>query len=256
MPLLTRPDGCRLNYEIHGSEGDPMILLEGLGGDIPGWRRNIPELSKRLRVVAYDFRGNGASDEPATACTMDTFVQDTLALADHLELGRFHVYGQSFGGMVAQELALAHPHRVASLILACTHCGGSHVAAVPDPKTPKSESWRSLYSDAFIARHPDHVAQDLRIGSMQPRHPAGGRRQWEAMQAFDSYDRLSQIQAPTLVLHGTADRTVAPANAEVLASRIPAAELVWLSGAGHLYHSEQAAQADAAVLAFVGKHPA
>jgi len=233
-----------------------MILLEGLGGDIPGWRRNDPALSQQLRVVAYDFRGNGGSDEPAAPCTMDTFVQDTLALANHLELKRFHVYGQSFGGMVAQELALAHPHRVVSLILACTHCGGSRVVPGTDPRTPKGESWRALYSDAFVAQHPDHVAEDLRIGSMQPRHPVGGRRQWEAMQAFDSYDRLPQIQAPTLVLHGTADRLVAPANAEVLASRIRGAELVWLSGAGHLYHSEQAGEADAAVLAFVGKHPA
>jgi pimeloyl-ACP methyl ester carboxylesterase len=256
VPLLTRPDGCRLNYELHGSGGDPMILLEGLGGDVPGWRRNIPELSKRLRVVAYDFRGNGASDEPAAPCTMGTFVQDTLALADHLGLERFLVYGQSFGGMVAQELTLTEPRRIASLILACTHCGGSHVTPVPDRKTSKGESWRSLYSDAFVALHPDHVAEDLRIGSMQPRHPVGGRRQWEAMQAFDTYDRLPQIQTPTLILHGTADKVVAPANAEVLASRIPGAELVWLSGAGHLYHSEQAGEADAAVLSFVGRHPA
>lgn len=256
MPVLTRPDGCRLNYEIHGSEGDPMILLEGLGGDIPGWRRNIPELSARLCVVAYDFRGNGGSDEPPAPCTMDTFVHDTLALADQLELERFHVYGQSFGGMVAQELAWAHPDRVASLILACTHCGGSHVIAALEPKTPKGESWRNLYSDAFVTRHPDHVAEDRKIGSMQPRHRVGGRRQWEAMQAFDSFERLPQIQAPTLIMHGTADRLVAPANAELLAARIPGAELVWLEGAGHLYHSEQAREADAAVLAFVRRHPA
>ena len=255
MPVLARPDGCRLYYEIHGSGGDPLILLEGLGGNIPGWRRNIAQLSRNLRVLAYDFRGNGGSDEPSGKCTMDTFVRDTLALADHLELERFHVYGQSFGGMVAQLLALDHPGRVGSLILAATHCGGSHLVAAADPKTPMGQAWRNLYSDEFVAQHADHVADDLRVGSMQPRHAVGGRRQWEAMQAFDSYDRLPQIQAPTLILHGTADRLVAPANAEVLATRIPRAELVWLEGAGHLYHSEQAAQSDAAVLEFVGNHP-
>ena len=125
-----------------------------------------------------------------------------------------------------------------------------------EAKTPKGESWRNLYSDAFVARHPAHVAEDLRIGSQQPRHPVGARRQWEAMQAFDSYDRLPKIEAPTLVLHGTADRLVAPANAELLAARIPGEELVWLNGAGHLYHSEQAEVADEAVLAFVARHPA
>ena len=71
------------------------------------------------------------------------------------------------------------------------------------------------------------------------------------MQAFDSYDRLPAIAAPTLVLHGAEDRLIAPANAQVLADRIPGAELVLLEGAGHLYHSEQAGAADAAVLDFV-----
>jgi pimeloyl-ACP methyl ester carboxylesterase len=100
------------------------------------------------------------------------------------------------------------------------------------------------------------VAEDLRIARQQPRHPQGGRRQWEAMQAFDAYDRLPSIAAPTLVVHGTQDRVVAPGNARVLASRIPGAELLLLQGAGHLYHSERAAEADAAVLGFVRRHAA
>ena len=230
-----------------------MILLEGLGGDIPGWRRNLPHLASTLRVVAYDFRGNGDSDEPPAPCTMSTFVEDTVAVLDELGVERAHVYGQSFGGMVAQELALAHPDRVRSLILACTHCGGTHVVAAPRDPMPKHEPWRSLYSPAFPDAHPEHVAEDLRIGARQPRHPVGGRRQWEAMQAFDTYDRLPAVAAPTLVLHGTEDRLVAPGNAEVLASRIPNAELYWLEGAGHLYHSEQADAADAAVLDFIAR---
>jgi pimeloyl-ACP methyl ester carboxylesterase len=255
MPVLTRPDGVRLNHELHGpQDAPPLILLEGMGGDIPGWRRNIPVFAAELRVIAYDFRGNGNSDEPPGPATMATFVDDTLALLDALNVRRAHVYGQSFGGMVAQELALTMPDRVRTLILGCTHPGQAHAVRARASKVPKGEPWRAMYSPGFPARHPDHVAEDLRIGSAQPKHPEGGRRQWEAMQGFDSFDRLPSLRMPTLVLHGTEDLAVSPANAEVLAERIPGAELVLLEGAGHLYHSEQAAAADAAVLEFVRRH--
>lgn len=253
MPVLRRPDGCQLYYELHGDPSrPPLILLEGLGGDLPGWRRNIPHLATQLFVVGFDFRGNGASDDPPGPCTMGTFVDDTAALLTELEVDRAHVYGQSFGGMVAQEMALTQPGRVRTLILAATHPGRHAVPA--RVKVPKDRPNLAMYSERFATEHPDHVAEDLRIGAQQPHHPAGQRRQWEAMQDFDALDRLPLITAPTLVLHGTEDRTVAPANAQLLADTIPNAELCWLEGAGHLYHSEQADAADAAVLDFVMRH--
>lgn len=255
MPVLRRPDGVGLHHEVHGSkDAPPLILLEGMGGDIPGWRRNIPVLATELRVVAYDFRGNGDSDEPTGPVTLATFVEDTIALLDSLTIERAHVYGQSFGGMVGQELALTRPDRVRTLILGCTHAGPRHVLRGKASKVPKGEPWRSMYAPGFPDAHPDHVAEDLRIGAAQPRHPEGGRRQWEAMQGFDSYDRLPTLRIPTLILHGTEDQAISVENARLLADRIPGAELVLLEGAGHLYHSEQAAAADAAVLDFVRRH--
>lgn len=255
MPVLTRPDGVRLYHEQHGPElAPPLILLEGMGGDIPGWRRNIPALSQELRVIAYDFRGNGNSDEPSGPCTMGTFVEDTLALLDSLGVDRTHVYGQSLGGMVAQELALTHPERVRTLILGCTHAGPRHVLRGKRSHVPKGEPWRSMYAPGFPDLHPEHVADDLRVGAAQPKHPEGGRRQWEAMQGFDSYDRLPDLRVPTLVLHGTEDLAIPVENARVLAERIPGAELALLEGAGHLYHSERPEEADAIVLDFVGRH--
>lgn len=252
MPFLRRPDGCRLYHEIHGKpDAEPLLLLEGMGGDLPGWRRNIPTLASELRVIAYDHRGNGLSDEPAGPCTMTTFVDDAVALLDDLGIAGAHVYGQSFGGMVALELGLTHPDRVRSLVLACTHAGHSHAVRVDGRAMPKGEPWRSLYAPGFPDAHPEHVAEDLRVGSASPAHPNGQRRQWEAVESWDAFDRLSSVEAPTLVLHGTEDRLIAPENARLLAEAIPGAELAWLEGAGHLYHSERAAEADAAVLSFV-----
>jgi pimeloyl-ACP methyl ester carboxylesterase len=252
VPFLRRPDGCRLYFELHGDRlHEPLLLLEGLGGDIPGWRRNIPRLARALLVVAYDFRGNGRSDAPDEPMTMQTFVDDTIALLDHAEVDRAHVYGQSFGGMVAVELALSHQDRVRSLVLAATHPGGRH-AVRSASRAPKDRPWLQLYSPRFARKHPEHVQDDLRHGSPQAAH--AGRRQWEAMQGYDAFDRLPSLSIPTMVLQGTEDRVVDPANARLLAERIPGAELLLLEGAGHVYHSEQPEAADGAVLEFVRRH--
>ena len=249
MAFVGRPGGGRLYVEVHGpDDGEPLLLLEGLGGDLPGWRRNIPTLGEELRVIAFDFRGNGRSDLPPADATMATFVDDTLAVLDDLDVPAAHLYGQSFGGMVALELALDHPDRVRSLILAATHPGHRH--AVPSrARVPKGRPWEALYSEAFLHDHPDEVAADLRAGTAQPEEAA--RRQWSAMRSFDAYDRLPSVRVPTLVLHGTEDRTIDPANARLLAERIPGAELVLLPGAGHVYHAEQPHEADRAVLNFI-----
>lgn len=230
-----------------------MILLEGMGGDIPGWRRNIPHLAAEFLVVAYDHRGNGHSEAPDGPTTMATYVDDCLAVLDELAIARAHVYGQSFGGMVAQELALSHPERVRSVILACTHTGPRH--AVPSRgRAPKDRPWLQLYSPAFAKAHPDHIAEDLRVGRAQPQHPEGQRRQWEAMQAWDAFERLPALRVPSLIVHGSEDQMVDPKNAHVLAARIPGAELAILEGAGHVYHSEQPETADRLVLDFVRRH--
>jgi 3-oxoadipate enol-lactonase len=151
-------------------------------------------------------------------------------------------------------MALAKGERVRTLILGCTSAGPRHAVRTKNSKVPKGEPWRSMYSPGFPDRDPDHVAEDLRIGAAQPKHPEGGRRQWEAMQSFDTFERLPGLDVPTLVLHGTEDLAVSPENGRMLAERIPGAELVLLRGAGHLYHSEQAEAADAAVLDFVRRH--
>lgn len=254
MPFVHRPDGARIHYEVAGDPGRPaLVLLEGMGGDIPGWRRNIPHLAAETFVIAFDHRGNGGSEAPDAPTTMATYVEDCLAVLDELGIARAHLYGQSFGGMVALEAALTRPERVRALVLACTHAGPRR--AVPARgRAPKDRPWLRLYAPAFAKAHPEHVEEDLRVGRAQPQHPEGQRRQWEAMQAWDAHDRLGEVRAPTLVLHGSQDRVVDVANARVLAAGIFGAELRILEGAGHVYHSEQADLADEVVLDFLRRH--
>ncbi len=255
MTFVTRPDGCNLYVESHGDAAAlALLMLEGMGGDLPGWRRNIPTLAAACHVLAYDHRGNGRSDEPTGPVTMATFLEDAIGVLDAFDTERAHIYGQSFGGMVAQELALTHPERVRTLILGCTHAGHAHAVWPERANGPKGEPWRALYALDFPDAHPEHVAEDLATGARGVHHDTGERRQWEAIQAWDAFERLDQITAPTLVLHGTQDQLIAPENARMIAERIPGAELHWLEGAGHVYHSEQAAAADAAVLEFIRRH--
>jgi len=254
VPYLTRHDGTRIHYEVAGDPRRPaLVLLQGMGGDIPGWRRNIPHLAEEAFVVAYDHRGNGHSEGPDHPTTMATYVEDCLGLMDELVIARAHVYGQSFGGMVALELALTYPEHVRSAILACTHAGPRR--AVPSSgRAPKDRPWLQLYAPAFVQAHPEHVEEDQRVGRAQPQHPQGQRRQWEAMQGWDAFDRLPQVRMPTLVLHGSDDQVIDVENARVLAAGIPGAELVIIEGAGHLYHSERSETADEIVLDFVRRH--
>ncbi len=244
-----RDDGCRLVYETHGSSGAaPLLLIEGAGGDLPGWSRNLPTLSSKCFVIAYDQRGNGWSDAPDEPQAMGTFVHDALALLDQVGIERAAIYGQSFGGMVALELALASPERVTALIAACTHAGGDSVVPVR-PRVPKGDADRAIFSEGYATTDPDGVRELFTQGV--PQQPQAARRQREAMQGYDVSARLGEVRVPTLVLHGTDDRVISVENARFLAGSIPGAELVLLEGAGHVCHWEQPAAADAAVLDFI-----
>jgi pimeloyl-ACP methyl ester carboxylesterase len=187
---------------------------------------------------------------PDEAVAMDVFVADAVAMIDAIGAERAHLYGQSFGGMVAIETALTNPDRVRSLVLACTNAGPAR-ASHSEARAAKSRPYELLYSVRFAREHPDHVAEDLRVGSETPQQPHARRRQWEAIQSWDAWDRIVAIACPTLIVHGTDDRLVPVENARRMAAGIPGAKLVLLEGAGHLYHSEQPEAADTAVLDFL-----
>lgn len=238
------------NVEYYGEgKGPPLLLISGFTAQASGWNEPFVRLlQSHFRTIRYSHRGTGTSDRLTGEITLRDLADDAAGLLTALGIDRAHVMGVSMGGMVAQELALNHPQRVQGLVLGCTACGGEHrVAAAPemvDLLTPQPElsreeqvrrSWPAVTTPEFIESHGDVLEERLLTSLINPTPIETSMRQMAAVQAFDSFDRLPQIKAPTLVLHGGRDAIVPVANAQILKDRIRGAELRIVPGAGHLF---------------------
>jgi len=239
----------------------------GLGASTLSWSEQIPTFSREFRVIAFDNRGAGRSDKPAVRYTIALFADDTTGLMDALGIDSAHVYGQSMGGFIGQELALRHPQRVRTLVLGSTSCGGRQaVAGSPEnlavigmmnvltPREAAEKGLPLLYSAEFISRNHDSLIQrSLREAELRAPPEAFGR-QVQAAIRHKTFDRLADIRCPTLVITGSDDKIVPADNSRILAERIPGAELAVLLGAGHGYLVEKAAESNAIVLEFLCRH--
>ena len=121
MPVVTVADGTRINYWLGGRrDGEPLLMIQGLGADTRGWTFQRRALGARYRLIAVDNRGVGRSDRPSGPYELTTMADDAMAVLDHAGYGSAHVMGASMGGAIAQLVGVQHPERVRSLILACT----------------------------------------------------------------------------------------------------------------------------------------
>lgn len=241
-----------VHYESTGA-GAPVLLVMGLGMNATGWWRTVPVLAAAgLRVLTFDNRGVGRSDRPTGPYTTAVMADDAIAVLGAAEVQRAHVYGISLGGMIAQEIALRHPDRIARLVLGATTPGGDH--AIPADgdtleffqrrgRMPAEEAvWASVpynYSTRTRTQQGDRIAQDIRQRLRYPIEPEPYAAQLAAALGHDAYDRLTHIRAPTLVVHGQEDVMVPPANGRLLAKLIPDARLLELRGAAHLYPTDE-----------------
>lgn len=262
MPTAT-VNGINIYYETHGA-GEPLLLIMGLGANATAWERQIPAFRDEFQVIAFDNRGAGRSDKPPPPYSMQEMAQDARGLLDLMGIESAHVFGMSMGGMIAQELALRHPQRVRTLVLGGTMAGGPN-AVMAGPCL--IQQWLSmasmpleqaielgltfLYSDEFLSRNKEAlVKRALELAHlMAPPHALQG--QVMAIMGFSTYDRLHEIDKPTIILTGTDDKIVPAENSRLLARRIPKARLVEFPGAGHGFLVEKAAETNAAVLEFL-----
>jgi pimeloyl-ACP methyl ester carboxylesterase len=259
-------DGIDLYYERRGT-GPPLLLLNGSGATLATSGFLLQPFAERTEVVAHDQRGLGRTAVPPGPYSMADYAADALGLLDHLGWAEAAVVGISFGGMVALELAVTAPERVARLALACTSAGGAGGASYPlheladRPAEERAETFTRILDTRFtpewLAAHPGDRAlaeiasarSDSAAATDEQRR--GEREQLEARRHHDVWDRLPRIACPTLVAAGRYDGIAPLANSEAIASRIPGAELRVYEGGHAFFVQDRAALPD--LVAFVAQ---
>jgi 3-oxoadipate enol-lactonase len=248
-----------LHCEVAGT-GPDLVLLHPVGLDHTSWEALTSAAARTHRVVAVDLRGHGRSPPADRSTSLDDFTDDIhAAIGKHCE-GAATVVGLSFGGMLAQMLALRHPGDVGALVL-CGCPGGFPDQARPVLRerglvaeregmeaiiAPTIERWFTapFRADPAVER----VRQRLRANDV-----ASWSAGWHAISTFDALPRLGEIAVPTLVIAGEVDAATPIAAATTLAQAIPGARLRVLPAAPHMMQIERAADYNAAVLQFLGE---
>jgi 3-oxoadipate enol-lactonase len=249
-PQFVDVGGRRLAYE-EVTPDDPqgaVLLLCGIGAKRQGWYKQLPVLGQHFRTIAVDYRDVGDSDAASEQYAIRELADDVYRLAGKLGVSRASLIGISMGGFISLELALAHPAFVERLILVVTSAGGpSHVstsAEVMAALMPGEEEFESgegarrvcslVSGPGFAERHPEAIEEFVEIAQHNPMHRVAYLRQLTACRAHDVAGRLTEITAPTLVIHGDADPLVRIENGRFLAASIPGAELIVYEGVGHI----------------------
>jgi pimeloyl-ACP methyl ester carboxylesterase len=249
---IAETGDIHLDYERSGA-GPPLLLIMGMSGTALHWGEPfLAELRRDFDVIAYDHRGVGASSRLEGPTTIVELADDAADLLGALGISSAHVLGISMGGMVAQELALRHPERVRALALGCTYCGGPGSMLTPpevlqrlteammsgDRERAVRTAWEINVSPTMAADESAYAAFTGILSSRAVAVPVIVA-QMQAISNHDTSARLSGLQLPTLIVHGTADQLLPVQNAHVIASHIDAARLELLDGIGHLFFWEQ-----------------
>ncbi|MFE7424695.1 alpha/beta fold hydrolase [Streptomyces sp. NPDC057545] len=237
-----------LQYRFDGPEDAPVLILgPSLGTTWHMWDRQIPELTQRWRVLRFDLPGHGgAPARPAAA--VPELSDRLLATLDALGVRRFGYAGCSISGAIGADLALRHPHRIASLALvaASARFGSADefrqrgVVVRTNGLEPMArtapERW---FTPAFAEAQPAIV--EWAVQMVRTTDPGCYIAACEALAAFDIRAGLASITVPTFVLVGAEDRVTGPGDARTLVAGIPDARLALVPGAAHLAPVEQPA---------------
>jgi pimeloyl-ACP methyl ester carboxylesterase len=241
-------DGHSIAYREAG-QGAALVLLHGFLCDSRCWMPQLSALSDGFRVVAWDAPGAGASSDPPESFTTSSYAHCLAHFLDTRGIGRAHVVGLSWGGILAQEFYRLYPERLRCLILADTYAGwkgslpepvctdrlaGCLAAAAEPPDAVAAKFLPGMFSDAV----PDVLRNDF-SAIVSEFHPIGFRLMSLSSAEMDTRDLLPVIRVPTLLLWGEHDRRSPIHVAEQFHAAIAGAELAIIPAAGHVSNMEQ-----------------
>ena len=253
--------GTKIYYEQAGT-GRDLLIISGTGSDLRLPRPPAPYIDDTYKVLRYDHRGLGQSSTGNTSVSMADFADDAALLLNELNINKADVIGVSFGGMVAQHLAVRHPKLIRKLVLACTSPGGpEHSSAdllqlIHLPLEERQRYWLEMYDTRYRneqkGKYFVHLLEKMimRTPTMFPNHASEGLiRQITARSDHDLSTELHKISQQCLVLGGKYDGIAPQENLHYLAEHLPFSELRFFNG-GHsfLWEDESAWESISAFL--------
>jgi aminoacrylate hydrolase len=260
MPYFSI-DAHPLHYELHGN-GEPVILIPGLGGAAGSWRQQIGPFAERFRCMTYDHIGTGRSARRQMTYTVDGMADDLLALMDAVGIASAHLVGHSTGGAIAQTIACRHPDRVRRLVLHATWANADAyfrtifamrrdmLCAIGVEAYLRSTAF-FLYPPWWINTHQTEIENSIAVALAERPNPAILASRIDAVLAFDRSADLPLITAPTLVTVAANDILCAPHFARQVANLIPAAMLTVFPDGGHAIHQILPAEFNRHVIPFL-----
>ena len=211
MPYVKVND-IQIYYEIHG-EGEPLVLILGLGTDISEWGGIIRWLAEKFQVLAFDNRGAGRTDKPDISYSIEMMADDTAGLMQTLGIQQAHIVDISLGGRIALALSLRHAEYVKKLVLVST-------------SARMVKNWRRRFYGLLSG------APIFRSNYPQPHYAF--KRQMQASSVYNCTDQLRELHIPTLILHGKKDKSVPYSLAEEMHTGIKGSKMLTFEG-GHLF---------------------
>lgn len=257
MPVVNLGK-IEIYYEIHG-QGDPLLLIHGLGSSSQDWEMQLPEFSRHFQVISIDLRGHGSSGKPPGPYGIPLFAEDTARLLSGLGLKSAHILGISLGGMVAFQLALDHPEMVGSLVI---------VNSVPELIAhnfkDRIDYWKRLLivrlfglekmgqvlAERFFTEPEQAVLREIFVQHWAENHKPSYLASLKAAFGWSVLGRLGEIQAPTLVIGADGDY-FSNAEKERYTRLIPNAELVIVENSRHALPAEKPNEFNHLVLSFL-----
>jgi pimeloyl-ACP methyl ester carboxylesterase len=264
----VKANGINIEYELTG-EGEPLLLVMGLGGQLTDWPDGFPEqlAAQGFQVITFDNRDIGLSTEldweppsqrkavmgmlakrpPKAGYLLSDMANDAAGLLDALGIGSAHVVGMSMGGMIAQTLTIEHPQRVRSLTSIMSNPGdrksgriapkvlSNIVRMKPPTKATAAEQSTKMFK-LFSGPHYDPAEHTLRTQMSVERsfRPKGTARQTAAIMASpDRTAGLRGVTVPTLIVHGLMDKLVLPSGGVATARAVPDSRLLMFPDMGH-----------------------